>query len=160
MCDHEHYQYSNYVYHHVKVTFICVHMYINLMVYFLYSLQLCLQFSFIATCHYQGSHNRTYYTVDVQDISAIDTLNFTKSSAKSISSKFLKTNQHEVCEYIWMEDSQSMLLGPVLQCNTTMKDKPERNHHGNVTRVTCTFSGDRVCRNGDSTSPDNDRECV
>ena len=121
------------------------------MVYFLDSLQLCLQF--IATCNYQGSQHRTNYTVDVWDISAIDTLNFTKSSAKSNASEVFMTKQREVCQYIWMEDSQSMLLGPVLQCKTTMK--PKRNHQVNVM---CTFSGDKVCSN--STSPYNDGECV
>ena len=140
---------SNYMYHYVEVT--CVHMYINGI--FLYSLQLCLQFSFIATCYYQGGQRRTNYTVDVQDISAIDTLHFTTSSAKSSESEVFMTKQHKVCEYIWMDDSQSMLLWPVLQCNTTMKLK--RNHQVNVR---CTFSGDKVCRN--STIRNNDGECV
>ena len=129
------------------------------MVYFLYSLQLCLQFSFIATCNYQGSQNRTNYTVDVWNISAIDTLNLTKSSAKSNASEVFMTKQREVCQYIWMEDSQSMLLGPVLQCNTTMK--AQRIHQVNVTHVKCISSRGKVCRNaGNSTSRDNDCECV
>ena len=63
------------------------------------------------------------------------------------------TKQHKVCEYIWKEDSQSMLLGPVLQCKMTMKAK--RSHQVNVT---CTFSGDKVCSN--STRRDNDGEYV
>ena len=129
-------------------------MYINLMVHFLYSLQLCLQFSFIATCYYNGSQHGTNYTVDMWNISAIDTLNFTKSTAKSNASKVLRTEQHEVsnCKYIWMEEPQSMLLGPVLQCQPL--------HYHYRMNVTCTSSGGKVCRNAGSTSWDNDRECV
>ena len=132
-------------------------MYIHLMAYFLYSLQLLLQFSFITTCYYQGSQNGTNYNVDVWDIFSIDTLNFTKSSAKSNASKVLMTKRHKPCKYIWMEDSQSMLLGPVLQCKMTMKAK--HNHQVDFTQFTCTLhSGDNVCSN--STSQDRDGECV
>ena len=133
------------------------------MVYFLYSLQLCLQF--IATCSNQGSQNGINYTADVWDISAIDTLSFTKSSAKSNASEVFMTKRHEVCQYNWMKDSQSMLLGPVLQCNTTntTNGTKAKSLHYHKVIVTCTFSDGKVCRiqnAGNSTTWDNEGECV
>ena len=110
---------------------------------------MCLQLSFIATCCIEGSKQERIYTVDVGNISAIDTLKFTFATAKETSDEIGMTGSaHKACgRIIWLDDLKNMWQGTVLRC-----DKGTSGPSGDFLQYnySCTTSGDKVCRNVNS----------
>ena len=80
---------------------------------------MCLQLSFIATCCIQGSKQERIFTVDVGNVSAVDTLNFTFSTSKVTSDEIGMTGSaHKACGHIiWLGDLKNMWQGTVLRCD-------------------------------------------
>ena len=121
--------------------------------YFLYSL--CLQLSFIATCCIQGSKQERISTVDVGNVSAIDTLNFTFSTTKMTSDEIGMTEDaYKACgRIIWLGDLENMWQETVLRC-----DKGKSGHSGKYFQYnySCTPSGGKVCR---IVNPTNSTSC-
>ena len=117
--------------------------------YFLYFL--CLQFSFIATCCIQGSKQEGIYTVDVGNVSAIDTLNFTFASTKETSDEFGVTEAvSKACGRItWLGDLKNMWQGTVLRCDIN-GSKPAGELYNYF--YNCTPTGGKVCRNSKTTN--------
>ena len=129
----------------------CVHKssYILTVIYFLYSL--CLQLSFIATCCIQGSKQERIYTVDVGNVSAIDTLNFTFVTTKGTSDELGMTEDvSKPCRHItWMGDLQNMWQRTVLRCNNNGSQPFSELHDYSYN---CTPTGGKVCRNSKTTN--------
>ena len=129
----------------------CVHKssYILTVIYFLYSL--CLQLSFIATCCIQGSKQERIYTVDVGNVSAIDTLNFTFVTTKGTSDELGMTEDvSKPCGHItWMGDLQNMWQRTVLRCNNNGSQPFSELHDYSYN---CTPTGGKVCRNSKTTN--------
>ena len=116
---------------------------------------MCLQLSFIATCCIEGSKQERIYTVDVGNVSAIDTLNFTFDTAKVTSDEIGMTGSaNKACGHIiWLGDLKNMWQGTVLQC-----DKGKSGPSGKYFQYnySCTPSGGKVCRN---VNPTNSTSC-
>ena len=135
----------------------CIHKsmhksYIITVIYFLYFL--CLQLSFIATCCIQGSKQKRISTVDVGNVSAIDTLNFTFTTKVTYDEIGMTEGAYKACGHIiWLGDLKNMWQGTVLQC-----DKGTSGTSGNFFQYnySCTPSGGKVCRN---VNPTNSTSC-
>ena len=117
--------------------------------YFLYSL--CLQLSFIATCCIQGSKQERIYTVDVGNVSAIDTLNFTFATTRGTSDEFgMAEAVSKACGHIiWLGDLQNMWQRTVLRCDNS-KSQPSSELYEYF--YNCTLTGGKVCRNSKTTN--------
>ena len=123
----------------------CVHenSYIITVIYFLYSL--CLQLSFIASCCIQGSKQKRIFTVDVGNVSAIDTLNFTFATKVTSDEIGMTEDAYKACGHIiWLGDLKNMWQETVLRC-----DEEKNGPSGNFFqyKYSCTPSGGKVCRN-------------
>ena len=112
---------------------------------------MCLQLSFIATCCIEGSKQEGIFTVDVENVSAIDTLNFSFATTKETSDEIGMTGSvNKACgRIIWLDDLKNMWQGTVLRC-----DKGKSGPSGEYFQYdyTCTPSGGKVCRNVNSTN--------
>ena len=112
---------------------------------------MCLQLSFIATCCIEGSKQEGIFTVDVENVSAIDTLNFKFDTAKVTFDEIGMTGStYKACgQIIWLGDLKNMWQGTVLRC-----DKGKSGPSGEYFQYdyTCTPSGGKVCRNVNSTN--------
>ena len=110
-----------------------------------------LQLSFIATCCIQGSKQEGIFTVDVENVSAVDTLNFTFDSAKVTSDEIRMTESNfKACGHIiWLGDLKNMWRGTVLRCGRGKSGPSDESYQYNYS---CTPSGGKVCRNVNSTN--------
>ena len=119
--------------------------------YFLYSL--CLQLSLIATCCIHGSKQERFYTVDVGNVSAIDTLNFTfyiKFYKGTSDESGMKEDVVKACGLItWLGDLQNMWQRTVLRCNNS-GSQPAGELYDYF--YNCTPTGGKVCRNSKTTN--------
>ena len=98
----------------------------------------------------QGSKQKRISTVDVGNVSAIDTLNFTFATKVTSDDIGMTEDAYKACGHIiWLGDLKNMWQGTVLQC-----DKGKSSPSGEFFQYnySCTPSGSKVCRNGNSTN--------
>ena len=112
---------------------------------------MCLQLSFIATCCIEGSKQEGIFKVDAENVSAVDTLNFTFASAKGTFDEIgLTEDTYKACGHIiWLGDLKIMWQGTVLRCDKGKSGPSGENFQYNYS---CTPSGGKVCRNVNSTN--------
>ena len=119
---------------------------------------MCLQLSFIATCCIEGSKQERISTVDVGNVSAIDTLNFTFDTAKVASDEIGMTGSaNKACgRIIWLGGLKNMHMwqGTMLRCDKG-KSGPSGEYY--QYNYSCTPSGGKVCRNVNRT---NSTSCI
>ena len=111
---------------------------------------MCLQLSFIATCCIEGSKQEGIFTVDVGNVSAIDTLNFSFDTAKVTFDEIGMTGStYKACGHvIWLGDLKNMWQETVLRCDKGKSGPSGESYQYNYS---CTPSGGKVCRNVNST---------
>ena len=112
---------------------------------------MCLQLSFIATCCIEGSKQEGILTVDEENVSAIDTLNFTFDTAKVTFDEIGMTEDvSKACGHIiWLGDMQNMWQRTVLRCNNNWSQPFSELYEYSYN---CTPTGGKVCRNSKTTN--------